>query len=278
MVVFLCEAYKATERRSCRLIKFSRTSNRYKQKGKDNRALIDRLKELAGSRPRYGARRLHVLLRREGWVVNHKKVHRLYKELGLQLHVRRKKKRPTHMRVPGEQPRAMNIRWAMDFMHDSIDTGRRFRLLSIVDIFSRECLSIEADYSLRAANVVASLERIRRRGCCPQVITVDNGSEFVSRKLDEWAFVNGVQLDFIKPGRPIENSFIESFNGRLRDECLNLNVFHSIEEAREKLEEWRIDYNTRRPHGSLGDLTPCEYAERFRNLALEGKIPNLQAA
>ena len=110
------------------------------------------------------------------------------------------------------------------------------------------------------------------------MITVDNGSEFVSRKLDEWAFVNGVQLDFIKPGRPIENSFIESFNGRLRDECLNVNIFHSIEEARRKLEEWRIDYNTQRPHGSLGDLTPCEYAERFRNLAMEGKIPNLRVA
>ena len=233
---------------------------------------------MAGSRPRYGARRLHVLLKREGWVVNHKKVHRLYKALGLQLYVRRKKKRPSHMRVPGEQPRAMNVRWAMDFMHDSIDTGRRFRLLSIVDLFSRECLLIEADYSLRAANVVEGLERIRREGCCPQMITVDNGSEFVSRKLDEWAFVNGVQLDFIKPGRPIENSFIESFNGRLRDECLNVNVFHSIEEAREELEEWRIDYNTQRPHGSLGDLTPCEYAERFRNLAMEGKIPNLRVA
>jgi len=211
-------------------------------------------------------------------VVNHKKVHRLYKEAGLQLQLRRKKKRPSHRRAPGEQPHTVNIRWAMDFMHDSVGEGRRFRLLAIVDLFSRECLLIEAAYSLRADHVVESLERLREGGSCPQVISVDNGSEFVSRKLDEWAFANGVQLDFINPGRPIENSFIESFNGRLRDECLNVNVFHSIEDARERLEQWRVDYNTRRPHGSLGDLTPCEYAERFRNLATEGKIPNRQAA
>ena len=129
---------------------------------------------MAGARPRYGARRLHVLLRREGWVVNHKKVHRLYKEAGLQLQARRKKKRPSHMRMPGEQPKTINIRWAMDFMHDRIDTGRRFRLLAILDLFSRECLLIEADYSLRATNVVESLERVRKGGCCPEVITVDN--------------------------------------------------------------------------------------------------------
>jgi len=274
----VCRAYRVSERRSCRLIRFGRTSNQYKQKGKDNRALIARLKELAGSRPRYGARRLHVLLRREGWVVNHKKVHRLYRELGLQLHIRRKKKRPSHARVPIEKAKMINIRWAMDFMHDRIDNGRRFRLLAILDLFSRECLAIEADYSLRADNVVQTLEKIKQRGYCPQVITVDNGSEFISRKLDAWAYANGVYLEFIRPGKPIENAFIESFNGRLRDECLNANVFYSIEEAIEKLEEWRIDYNTKRPHGSLGDLTPCEYAERFRNLAMEGKIPNLQVA
>lgn len=163
-------------------------------------------------------------------------------------------------------------------MHDRIDNGKRFRLLVILDLFSRECLSIEADYSFRAENVVQSLERLKQKGYCPQIITVDNGSEFISRKLDTWAYANEVYLDFIRPGKPIENAFIESFNGRLRDECLNAQVFNSIEETRAKLEAWRIDYNTKRPHGSLGDLTPYEYAERFRNLNQEGKIPNLRAA
>jgi len=201
--------------------------------------LIARLKELAGARPRYGSRRLHVLLRREGWVVNHKKVHRLYKEIGLQLHTRRKKKRPSHERAPLARPEMVNIRWSMDFMHDRIDNGCRFRVLAIIDLFSRECLSITADYSLRAEHVVRSLESLKQIGYCPTVITVDNGSEFISRAVDAWAYTNGITLDFIMPGKPIQNAFIESFNGRLRDECLNIHVFHSIEEAREKLEAWR---------------------------------------
>jgi putative transposase len=237
-----------------------------------------RIKELAGTRPRYGSSRLYVLLRREGWIVNHKKVHRLYKELGLQLYQRSKKKRRSHTRVPHELPKRINQRWSMDFVHDRLDDGKQFRILAIMDLFSRECLSIVADHSMTAEKVVRGLEQLRRSGYRPDIITVDNGSEFISKKLDAWAWENKVKLDFIRPGKPVDNAFIESFNGRLRDECLNAQVFNSLEDARMELEAWRIDYNTKRPHGSLGYLTPHEYAERFRNLIDEGKIANLQVA
>lgn len=210
--------------------------------------------------------------------MNHKKVHRLYKELGLQMKRRRKKKRLSHARVPLGVPQMINSRWSMDFMVDRLDNGRRIRLLAIIDLFSRECVSIDVDYSLRAEKVVQRLEVLKYQRCCPEVITVDNGSEFVSRTMDAWAYANDVTLDFIRPGKPVDNAFIESFNGRLRDECLNAQVFNSLEDARRKLEAWRIDYNTIRPHGSLGNLTPSEYAERFRNLASEGKIPQRHVA
>lgn len=237
-----------------------------------------RIKDLAGARPRYGYRRLHVLLRRDGWKINHKRVHRLYRELGLQLHQRRKKKRASHVRVPLGLPERINERWSMDFMSDRLESGQRFRILAIIDLYSRECLIIEAAHSLRADSVEESLEILRAKGLCPEVITVDNGSEFISKKMDAWAYKNKVKLDFIRPGKPIENAFIESFNGRLRDECLNARVFHSIEDAKEKLAAWRLDYNTERPHSSLRNLTPAMFAERFRNLASEGKIPNLKVA
>lgn len=239
---------------------------------------MQKLKELAATRPRYGCRRLYILLRREGWKVNHKRIHRLYKQLGLQLNVRRKKKRASIARVQHGMPTKINERWGMDFVADALENGRKFRILTVVDLFSRECLMTEADFSFRADKVVNCLGRLSTKGYLPKVITVDNGTEFASRKMDLWAYENKVQLDFIRPGRPVDNAFIESFNGRLRDECLNMKVFHSIEDAREKLESWRLDYNTRRPHSSIGDLTPSEYAQRFRNLALEGEILNLQVA
>jgi len=270
--------YRVSERRSCRLIRFSRTSKQYRIKSKDQRALIQRLKDLAASRPRYGSRRLYVLLRREGWIVNHKRIHRLYKQLGLQLNVRKKKKRSSHKRIPQELPTMVNKRWSMDFVADALEVGRRFRILTVVDLFSRECLLTEAEHSFNADKVVNCLERLRQKGCFPEVITVDNGTEFASRKMDAWAHEHNIKLDFIRPGKPVDNAFIESFNGRLRDECLNMKVFSSISDAKEKLESWRLDYNTRRPHSAIGDLTPSEFAERFKNLALEGEILNLAVA
>ncbi len=157
-----------------------------------------------------------------------------------------------------------NARWRMDFVADSLTDGRRMRTLTVVDVLTRECLSTDIDMSLNARKVVAILQRIRQHRALPTFITVDNGSEFISKQMDDWAYQAGVALGFIRPGQPVENCYIESFNGRLRDECLNINVFTSLEDARRKLLEWKIDYNDQRPHGSLGDLTPTELAKRHR--------------
>jgi putative transposase len=219
-----------------------------------------RLRELAITRIRFGYLRLHELLRREGWMVNHKRVYRLYCLLGLQVRIRRKTKRASHVRVPLGVPETPNEHWSMDFVSDMLDNGRRFRALTIVDNFSRECPAVEADFSLTARKVILCLDGIKATRGLPKAIRVDNGSEFYSREMDSWAYRNGVQLDFIRPGKPVENAFIESFNGRLRDECLNANLFFSIEDARTKLEAWRVDYNTQRPHSSIGNLAPEEYA------------------
>jgi len=204
---------------------------------------------------------LYELLRREGWLVNHKRIHRLYVLLGLQVRIRRKIKRASHVRVPLAQAQRVNEHWSMDFMADQLDNGRRFRVLTIVDNYSRECPLLEVDHSLTAHRVVVCLDRLKTERGLPRAITVDNGSEFFSRAMDSWAYRNQVKLDFIRPGRPVENAFIESFNGRLRDECLNTQVFLSLEDARAKLEAWRRDYNTRRPHSSIGNLSPSEFVK-----------------
>lgn len=177
-----------------------------------------------------------------------------------------------------ELPERINQRWSMDFIHDRVEDGKKIRILAIMYLFSRECMSIVADYSMTAEKVVSGLERLRESGYRPDIITVDNGSEFISKKLDAWAWENKVKLDFIRPGKPEDNTFIESYNGRLRDGCLNAHMFNSLEDVRLQLEAWRIDYNTKRPHGSLGYLTPYNYAERFRNLNDEGKITSLLVA
>ncbi len=215
------------------------------------------------------------MLRREGWHVNHKRIHRLYKMFGLQLKRRFPKKRLSHTRVPLPLPMAVNERWAMDFITDCLEGGRRFRILAIVDLFSRECVFIGAGISLTAQKVIMSLEKVQHMRELPKNITVDNGSEFISKKMDAWAYYHGVKLDFIRPGKPVENAFIESFNGKLRDECLNANIFHSIADANEKLETWSNDYNTVRPHSSLGDLSPKEFAARHKTELSEPEFFNL---
>ena len=221
-----------------------------------------RLRELAQARPRFGYLRLHVMLRREGWVVNRKRVHRIYREEGLTVRLTRRRKRASHLRVVPPRPSQVNERWSMDFVADTLLDGRRFRALTVVDNWSRHSQLIEPDFTLTGTKVVAALERVAKRTGYPQMITVDNGSEFTSKALDAWAHEHGVKLDFIRPGKPVENAVIESFNGRFRDECLNAQVFVSLHDARQKIETWRIDYNEHRPHGSLGDLTPQEFAEQ----------------
>lgn len=227
-------------------------------------ALKMRLRELAMTRVRFGYRRLTILLRREGWLVNHKLVYRLYKEMGLTVRSKYRRKIASRGReVVPVSAAAVNERWSMDFVTDRFENGRYFRILTLMDSHTRECLALEPAVSMTGRKVADCLDLVAaRRGCCPSAITVDNGAEFQSRAMDAWAYENGVRLDFIRPGRPMENGMIESFNGRLRDECLNVHLFWTIEDGRGKLEAWRSDYNAVRPHSALGQLTPEEYAAR----------------
>ena len=219
------------------------------------------MRELAGERMRFGSPRLHIMLKREGLVVNHKRTERLYREEGLALRRKRRRKGAAGARVIIPPPVRPNQRWSMDFVSDSTVTGRRFRALTIVDDYSRECPAIEVDTSLGGARVVGVLERLAETRELPEVITVDNGPEFAGRTMDEWAYRKGIRLNFIHPGKPVENALVESFNGRLRDECLNTNWFMSVRHAREIIEDWRVDYNEVRPHSSLNGRSPREYAE-----------------
>jgi putative transposase len=201
------------------------------------------------------------MLRREGLVVNHKRTERIYREERLSLRKRKRRKTAAMNRTILPAPKGPNERWSMDFVTDSIVTGRRFRALVIVDDYSRECPAIEVDTSLGGHRVVGVLEKLAETRGLPEAITIDNGPEFAGKALDEWAYRHGVKLNFIRPGKPIENAYAESFISRLRDECLNENWFISLNHAREVIEYWRIDYNEGRPHTSLGGLTPREYVE-----------------
>lgn len=205
------------------------------------------------------------MLRREGWTVNHKRVYRLYRNDGLSLRLKRPR-RHVSAASRNRQPDAAraNDLWSMDFVSDALFDGRKLRALTIVDAFTREALAIDVDQGIRGEQVVEALSRVVAARGCPRAIRVDNGPEFVSRALDLWAYANGVTLDFSRPGKPTDNAYIESFNGRLRDECLNTNWFLSLEDARTKIEAWRRDYNEIRPHTSLGWKTPVEFASSGR--------------
>jgi putative transposase len=233
-----------------------------KSKARDQSALRLRIREIAMNRPRFGYERIHVVLRREGWKVNRKRVHRLYRLEGLQVRMRvRRRKRLSLHRGPAPRPTAAGERWSMDFVHDQLANGQPFRVLTVVDNWSRESVLLEAGFRVSGEHVARALSEVADQRPLPRSITVDHGSEFTSKALDQWAWARGVQLDFTRPGKPTDNGLCESFNGRLRDECLNANDFVSIDAARERLEAWRIDYNERRPHGALGHLTPSEYAK-----------------
>ena len=255
------ESLGLSERRACVLVDISSSVYRYQPKQGNDDSVRRRLRELAEQRKRFGSPRLHILLKREGLVINHKRTERLYREEGLALRKKRRRKGSAGVRVILPVPQRINERWSMDFVTDSIVTGRRFRSLTIVDDFSRECPAIEVDTSLGGRRVVAVLERLAETRGLPEVITIDNGPEFAGRVLDEWAYRKGVKLNFIRPGKPIENAYAESFNGRFRDECLNTNWFISLNHARSVIEEWRRDYNEVRQHGSLKGAVPKEYAE-----------------
>jgi putative transposase len=220
-----------------------------------------RLRDLAQARVSYGYRRLHVLLQREGWKVNHKRVYRLYRLEGLGM---RSKKPRRHVTACRRMERLMvtevNESWSMDFMSDQLYDGRRIRLLTLVDNFNRESLAIEVGEHIGSDRVVEVLNKLGKLRDLPKRIQVDNGPEFISKRLDQWAYFNRIELDFIRPGKPTDNALIEAFNGRFRQECLNENWFMSLEDAREKVEAWRQDYNKNRPHGALGNISPLVYA------------------
>lgn len=253
-----------SQRRACGLIEITRRSLRREPKLDRNRELRTRLRSLAEQRRRWGCPMLCQVLRREGWQVNHKRVERLYREEGLSLRRRRRRKRLSHLRVLREPPVAANQTWAVDFIHDSLMSGRRFRAFAVLDEWSRESLAIEVDVSLTGERVTRVLERLRAVRGLPSVIQADNGPELRGRVLDRWAYDNGVRLQFIEPGKPIQNAHIESFNARLREECLNEHVFVSLDDARNKIEKWRGEYNRERPHSSLGNLTPEEFAAKHQ--------------
>jgi putative transposase len=258
-VRFVQVGFQVSERRACHIIPMHRSTHRYRSIAQDQTALRMRLRDLAAARVRYGYRRLHVLLQREGWQVNHKRVYRWYRLEGLSLRVKAKKKRTSQLRVPRPAAEAPNEHWSMDFMTDRLCDGRRFRALTLVDNMTRESLAIEADVSLTGARVVAVLERLAESRGPPQVIYVDNGPEFISRVLDEWAHRHDVQLAFSRPGKPTDNPFIESFNGRFREECLNQHWFAGLDEVQATIEAWRVEYNTVRPHSALGNQAPAAY-------------------
>ena len=262
-VEFTTVGLAVSERRACQLIQLARSTWRYQSQAIDDTALRIRLKDLAASRVRYGYRRLHVLLLREGWELNHKKIYRLYREMNLSLRLKRSRKRPSQVRGLVPAASRPNERWSMDFVSDSLHDGRRLRALTIVDNFTRVSPAIEVGVSITGKRVAMVLERLKLIHGLPEVITVDHGPEFTSRALDEWAYRNGVKLDFTRPGKPTDNAYIESFNGKFRLECLNQNWFVSLEEAQSKIEAWRNDYNWKRPHSSLGNQTPRSFVRKW---------------
>jgi putative transposase len=260
-VILAMETAGITQRRACRFTGFARSSQRYRTVRPPDTALLERLKALAIRKPRWGYRQLTRVLRREpGPRLNYKRVQRIYQAEGLQVGRRRRKRRTKVLRIPMPVPTQQNERWSMDFVRDTLGDGRAFRTLTIVDDCTRESPAIEVDFSIPGDRVVSVLNRLARTRGLPYAIVCDNGPEFAGEALDEWAFEHNVTLDFIDPGKPTQNAFIESFNGTFREECLNENWFVSLADAQQTIEAWRLEYNTDRPHSKLRDLTPTEFA------------------
>lgn len=254
------DAYRVSERRACRALRVHRALVRYASVKPDDAPVRRRLRELARDRPSFGAKRLHTMLRRDGLPINHKKVHRLYVEEGLQLKARRRRRRAATVRQPRAAVAGPNERWAMDFMHDVLATGQAVRVFTLVDVYARECVALEVARSFSGADVARILsDEGERIGTLPAIIQCDNGTEFTSTALDHWAYWNRVQLDFSRPGKPVDNSVCEAFNGSLRRECLSRHWFASLAEARTELATWRVDYNNHRPHTSLGHQSPAQF-------------------
>lgn len=258
---WLREQYPASQRRVCELVSLAVSSYRYRSRRREE-DLRGRLVELAREKPRFGYRRLQVLLRREGQKVNHKRMYRVYREAGLCLK-RKKRKHCVRVGAPLRKLTAANQEWALDFVHDAIAAGRAIRVLSVVDVYTRECLALEVDTSFASRRVTRVLEEIVMRRGQPLSIRCDNGPELSSRHFLAWCVERQIDLIHIQPGKPTQNAHVESFHGRLREECLRISWFHNLFDARRKIGDWRTDYNQQRPHSSLGYLTPEEFAQKI---------------
>jgi len=268
----MCDATGLSQRRACRLTGLSLSTCRYEaQRPAADAHLSGRITELALERRRFGYRRIWQLLRREGLHVNHRRVYRLYHLNGLSVKRRRRRKGLATERLPLLRPAAPNLTWSMDFVMDALATGRRIKCLTCVDDFTKECLTITIAFGISGVQVTRILDSIALFRGYPATIRTDQGPEFTCRALDQWAFEHGVELRLIQPGKPTQNGFIESFNGRFRDECLNEHWFSDIVYARKIINDWRQDYNERRPHSALNYQTPSEFAARWRNGECEGK-------
>lgn len=259
--------FAISERRACSILGVDRTSVRYARRRPDDSLLRLRMREVAAERRRFGYRRLGILLAREGIAMNHKKLLRLYREEGLKVRRRWGRKRAMGTRAPMTLPQGANQRWSLDFVSDALVSGRRFRILAVVDDFTRECLALVADTSLSGGRVARELDAIIATRGPPLMIVSDNGTELTSMAILKWTQERGIEWHYIAPGKPQQNGYVESFNGRLRDECLNETLFASLAHARAVLARWREDYNHVRPHGGIGGMTP---AARLAATAPEG--------
>jgi putative transposase len=270
-VGYLESRFEMSERHGCKVVRLHRSSCRYEAKPDGNDELREQLKTLAAARPRWGQERLHVLLRRQGHPVNHKRTERLYRELGLSLRLRKRAKRASFLRLPAAIPTEPNQRWSIDFVSDQLVSGQRLKCLTVVDDFTRESPGILVARSISGQVVADFFEFLAEMRSLPEVLVCDNGPEFTSMALDRWADRRQIKLSFIQPGKPQQNCFVESFNGKFRDECLNEELFYDLADAIAKIEDWRIDYNENRPHRSLNQRTPAEFMKTYKNLLTENR-------
>jgi len=272
IVDYLKSRYSTSERRACRLVGLARRVYSYKSCKDPHTALRQRMRELAVTRMRYGYRKIGVLLKREGFRHSTGVIYRIYREEGLGLRYRPGRRSKAQVTRPQRKPAVRpNQAWSLDFVADQLANGTRFRCLTIVDVFTRECLSIEVGQRLSGTDVVAVLNRIKQAGRVPGTLFCDNGSEFTSQIPDLWAYHNKVKIEFSRPGKPTDNAFIESFNGTFRDECLNAHWFESLRDARMQIWSWQQEYNESRPHRALGEEVPAEFARQYRRKLESGK-------
>ena len=259
-VAHACARHGVSQRRACQALGVDRTSVRYRSVRPDDASLREAMRAVAGERRRFGYRRIHIMLRRQGIVMNQKKLRRLYREEQLQVRRRGGRKRALGTRRPILVPDRINVRWSLDFVSDAFTDGRRFRVLAVVDDFSRECLALVADTSLSGLRVTRELDALLAIRGRPAAIVSDNGTELTSMAVLKWCQQSGIEWHYIAPGKPMQNGFVESFNGRFRDECLNETLFSSLGQARAAIASWKEDYNLNRPHSALGNRSPAEFA------------------